>query len=293
MFNFIEEYKMRRNVSALISIFITLIVFFSAIYVLTTYGSDGGVRSRERAKVSGAIDLITPDDDNPEEGETVVEGETFVVTASTRFRGPVKSFSVLSVGQEVTAKGRRRTDGKVKARLIRTYDNGDDSDKPAELMHPDLYSEECPFNQKIPPDAEVDPKSSTPASVLKNVPIPDFATPDPSADSSLVIIDLTTGCEYDFWKAQKDEDGIWTAGWANAIPIDSDGVYPKGLSARGSGFALLAGVMWPDELENGEINHALGFSYSYPKAGGPYSPLQKATVCQKRMTQYLKAHGFN
>ena len=48
------------------------------------------------------------------------------------------------------------------------------------------------------------------------------------------------------------------------MPISYPGVYPRGMSARGSGFPLLAGVIWPDEFKNG-IRHALLFANSMPK----------------------------
>ncbi|KDR94617.1 hypothetical protein SAMN02745945_02647 [Peptoclostridium litorale DSM 5388] len=109
-----------------------------------------------------------------------------------------------------------------------------------------------------------------PAKVLKNVPIPDDAVPD-SKEGHMSIIDRDSGCEYDFWLSKK-ENGRWSAAWANAISIDGDGVYPYGYSCRGSGFALLAGVIWPRELKLKRIDHALIFSYPFPKAGGPVEP---------------------
>ena len=80
------------------------------------------------------------------------------------------------------------------------------------------------------------------ARFLKDVPIPDFAEPDPEEDGEMAIIDTSTGCEYDFWQARK-KSGKWSASWANAIPCEGDGIYPKGMSCRGAGFALLAGVI--------------------------------------------------
>lgn len=126
---------------------------------------------------------------------------------------------------------------------------------------------------------------------LKNVPIPDFAEPandvdgadnpvpqgecgeDSDQDNNMVIIDLTTRCEYDFWQVRK-ENSRWVASWGNSISIDGTGVYEKGLSARGSGFAFLAGVIWPHELQQGEIPHALLFALpdQLVRAGGPVPP---------------------
>ncbi len=124
-------------------------------------------------------------------------------------------------------------------------------------------------------------------SMLKNVPIPDFAEPADdssgdtppddcgeasSQDNNMIILDLENRCEYDFWQARKDNDNNWTASWGNAISMDDDGVYDHGISTRGSGLAFLGGLIWPDELETGEINHALVFNTPNTKSGGPVSP---------------------
>ena len=77
-----------------------------------------------------------------------------------------------------------------------------------------------------------------PASWFEGVPIPDGAAPDPAADGHMVIIDRDTGCEYDFWRAKKRKSGKWRASWGNSLRTDGDGIFPRGLSARGSGFAL-------------------------------------------------------
>ena len=110
--------------------------------------------------------------------------------------------------------------------------------------------------------------------VLKDVPIPDHAEPDPQADGHLVIIDNSTNIEYDFWEARKLSNGQWEASWGNFISLDSDGIYPYGLSARGSGFAATQGLVWPQEIMEGKIGHALFFSIDDPmvKAGGPIRP---------------------
>ena len=112
--------------------------------------------------------------------------------------------------------------------------------------------------------------SWAPKKKLLNVPIPDYAEPDPEGDGHMVIIDEAGGCAYDFW--QMKYSGGWKASWGNAVPLDGDGIFPQGMSARGSGFELLQGMIWPQELEAGEINHALIFSYDHTKAGGPVSP---------------------
>ena len=128
---------------------------------------------------------------------------------------------------------------------------------------------------------------------LADVPIPDYAeaawdadgadNPVPTGgcgenadqDNHLIILDLANRCEYDLWQARK-ENGRWVASWANAIPLDSSGIYAHGLSTRGSGFAFAGGLVWPDELNTGEIRHALVMSYPLTRAGGPVPPASES-----------------
>jgi hypothetical protein len=116
---------------------------------------------------------------------------------------------------------------------------------------------------------------------LKNVPIPANARPDPSSDGHLAIVDRVGGCEYDFWQARRGANGGWAAGWANVIPLGGRGVFPKGNGARGSGFALLAGLIFPQELKSGHINHALAMSYPMTRAGGPRRPASSSDGTSK------------
>src|SRR3712207_8502377 len=49
-------------------------------------------------------------------------------------------------------------------------------------------------------------------------------------------------------------------------PIEGSGVDPSGSSARASGFGLLAGLVFPEELRRGRIEHALVFAYPYTRS---------------------------
>ena len=106
---------------------------------------------------------------------------------------------------------------------------------------------------------------------LNGVPIPAGAVPDPSLDAHMTIVDRAAGCEYDLYGAHRGADG-WHAVWANSTRIDGSGVYPSGLGAKASGFASLAGLVWPQELRRGRIDHALFFAYPFTRSGGPVSP---------------------
>jgi hypothetical protein len=111
------------------------------------------------------------------------------------------------------------------------------------------------------------------------VPIPANARPSApfppdQTDGAMMILDPRSNCEYDFWEARKQADGSWTARGVSRIGANSDGIYDRGASARGSGFALGAGLIRPGELKAGAIRHALVFSLppEYVKGGGPVPP---------------------
>jgi hypothetical protein len=165
-----------------------------------------------------------------------------------------------------------------------------------------------PWTAPVPPDAEADPRSAeyitqlaqlkpavsvrkstvpvfvadtrsphytirptawwTPPGYTLQAPIPDQAQADPADDGYLVVLDSPTACVYEFYRAHRTPTG-WTAEWANATPANGNGIYPDGLSTRASGLSSSAGLIWPEELQSGEINHALVFAYPYTRTGGP------------------------
>ena len=107
---------------------------------------------------------------------------------------------------------------------------------------------------------------------IKDVPILPETVPDPAGDGHLAIIDLAEGYAYEFWQAEKHDNGRWAASWGNRIALDSNGIYPTGNSSRGSGFASLAGMIWPEEFAQGKIEHALVVSIPSTKKSGPVPP---------------------
>jgi hypothetical protein len=128
---------------------------------------------------------------------------------------------------------------------------------------------------------------------LVGVPIPaqaQPAAPDTCAkgasDGHMTIIDKANNCMYDFFQACKKPDGSWMASWANRMYASDSGVYAKGASSRGSGFANLAGLITPAEFTAGVIKHALLFSSGVNRSGGPVFP---ATESDGRLTgtQYI------
>lgn len=109
--------------------------------------------------------------------------------------------------------------------------------------------------------------SSADPKVPSSLAIPANTTPDPRYDGWLSVIDRENGMGYDFWRARREGDGTisyqfgkaWTLdgpGFSRPVGIDPE----RAVGARGSGLPLFAGVIGPNELESGEIDHALAIS---------------------------------
>ncbi len=86
--------------------------------------------------------------------------------------------------------------------------------------------------------------------------IPEEATPSPGSDGSLVVIDHAAGRVYDFWQAEKTSDGEWVATWGTYAPFGGDGS-GQGGGATAAGINLLAGLVRLEEIDAGQIDHAL------------------------------------
>lgn len=87
--------------------------------------------------------------------------------------------------------------------------------------------------------------------------IPDDAVPSAGSDGAMVVIDWSTGRVYDFWRAERLPSGDWTASWGTWASVDGDGVGGADGGSTGAGLNLLGGLIRLDEIEAGEIDHAL------------------------------------
>jgi hypothetical protein len=105
---------------------------------------------------------------------------------------------------------------------------------------------------------------------LYSVPIPDGAVPDQAGDRHMLVIDPGDSCEYDFWLARHAESGQWFAGGVARLGLDGSGVTTNG--ARAAGFGLGAGLIRPEELAAGRIDHALVFAYPTVRRGKIVAP---------------------
>jgi hypothetical protein len=96
------------------------------------------------------------------------------------------------------------------------------------------------------------------------------SNPAKGSDQHYTIIQQESGCVYEFWRFDYN-----TAGGGNAIPLSSNGIYEDGRSSVASGWSNLQGIIWPKELKELKINHALSFSVPITHAAGYVSPATK------------------
>lgn len=98
--------------------------------------------------------------------------------------------------------------------------------------------------------------------------IPADVDPDPRYDGWFTIFDTTRAVAYDLWRARRDADGSISYNFMREWDLNGPGYSaPQIPSARGSGLPLFAGLIGPDELQAGLINHALAISLPGPAAG--------------------------
>ena len=110
---------------------------------------------------------------------------------------------------------------------------------------------------------------------LDGVPMPAGARPDPAGDGHLSVVHPSSGCVYDLFRARA-ADGSWTASTGNALGEGSTGIYAGGGGTRAAGFSAALGLIWPQEIESGHIDHALVFAYPYTRSGAPVAPATRS-----------------
>ena len=98
--------------------------------------------------------------------------------------------------------------------------------------------------------------------------IPAHAAPTTGSDHHLAVFDPGSGRELDMWLAEKG-DG-WAAGSRFTFDVAGSGPCAVGQRCNGAvaaGFSLMGGVIRPEEIAQGHIDHALVFTTPLTKAG--------------------------
>jgi hypothetical protein len=132
--------------------------------------------------------------------------------------------------------------GKPAPLVVGTSDRGDD------WAHPVYYSQ--PSNPSVTLKQTTDWASDGINGA--RIPVPARAQPADGTDHHMTIV-TPNGWEYDLWEARRSGDTIYFASGGRER-ISGDGI---GSGSTASGFAALAGVIRPEELATGHIDHAL------------------------------------
>jgi hypothetical protein len=98
--------------------------------------------------------------------------------------------------------------------------------------------------------------------------VPAGARPAGGGDGHMTIV-MPEGWEYDLWRAKTPPPGGGTLSfaWGGRLRIDGSGLGSRATAAH---FGSLAGVIRPEELAAGQINHALFITLRCTGSGGSF-----------------------
>ncbi|RZB38394.1 MAG: hypothetical protein SRB2_00142 [Desulfobacteraceae bacterium Eth-SRB2] len=112
---------------------------------------------------------------------------------------------------------------------------------------------------------------------------------DTDADGHMVLFNTQTGIVYDFWQVTTSQDAsgnslgggqtgtnILAMGAVDYFDTSATGINADSISsARATGVPLLAGLILPEDIESGSIDHALCFAIPFPRnlnTANPFEP---------------------
>jgi len=103
---------------------------------------------------------------------------------------------------------------------------------------------------------------------LTDVPTPAGLVVSQGTDESVAIYQPSTDTYWDFWRAQQDANGNWSACWGGKIEHYSanPGIFDNPLGASASGLPFGAYLIRPDELARGYIDHAINIETVHTQA---------------------------
>jgi hypothetical protein len=93
------------------------------------------------------------------------------------------------------------------------------------------------------------------------VPMPAYAQSASGTDAEMTVYQPATDTIWEFWEAG-NQGGVWQACWGGRFQnvSKSDGIWPKGYGTTATGLPFLGGQITAEELQRGEIRHAIGIS---------------------------------
>jgi hypothetical protein len=125
---------------------------------------------------------------------------------------------------------------------------------PVRRWHDRWSFEECFNTGDGPPPEFLDTLAAVPT-------LPEMVT-SLGTDNEIAIYQPSTDTYWDFWRAERDADGNWSACWGGKIEHYSrnPGIHRFPLGATASGLPLGAFLIRVEELRRGRIDHAINFA---------------------------------
>lgn len=104
--------------------------------------------------------------------------------------------------------------------------------------------------------------------------IPPGEDPHPEFDGWFTVLNRQQGLAYDLWRARRSQDGrSFSYQFMRIWDLNGPGfLAPNRVSARGSGLPFLGGLITPEEIAAGRIDHALAISVPAPSTGNYVQP---------------------
>lgn len=93
------------------------------------------------------------------------------------------------------------------------------------------------------------------------VPVPSFAEPATGTDLEMTVYQPSSDTVWEFWQT-KNQGGVWQACWGGRIQnaSQSNGIFPGNYGTTATGLPFMGGQITAEELQRGEIRHAIGIA---------------------------------
>jgi hypothetical protein len=116
---------------------------------------------------------------------------------------------------------------------------------------------------------------------LAKVPVPRDAQPAGGTDQTMVVLQPSTNRMWEFWEMHR-QDGGWHASWGGLMnDVSRDPGYFQGpgpsrsWGASASGLSVLGGLITPQDVSSGSINHALAMALPIVRSGQFARPAER------------------
>jgi hypothetical protein len=89
-------------------------------------------------------------------------------------------------------------------------------------------------------------------------PIPSYASLNGSSDGPLMIYQPSSGTAWEFWQAQRNPDGSYSACWGGKLDMSAtNGVFPRPFGLSATGISYLGTTITEADIASGSIDHAI------------------------------------